>query len=137
MVRVANRSSAVLEPLAGVTVALSLLYAGYRIIYTGATPGALMSFMAAFLLAYEPAKRLARLNIDIAQSLLGARLYFELIDSPPTEPREDHKPNLALNQARVEFRDVRFAYHAGDPVIKGMSFVAEPGRMTALVGPSG
>ena len=137
MARVANRSNPVMEALAGVTVALCLLYAGYRVIYTGAKPGALMSFMAAFLLAYEPAKRLARLNIDISASLLGARLFFELIDAPPSEPREDDKPPLALTEARVEFRDVRFTYRPGDPVLNGMSFVAEPGRVTALVGMSG
>ena len=137
MARVANRGGPAMESLAGVTVALCIIYAGYRIIYTGATPGALMSFLAAFLLAYEPAKRLARLNIDLSQSLLGARLYFELMDSPPSEPREEGKPALALKDARVEFRDVRFAYRAGEPVIKGMSFVAEPGRVTALVGTSG
>ena len=65
------------------------------------------------------------------------RLFYELIDSPASEPSEDAKPPLVLSTARIEFRDVHFAYRPGEPVINGMSFAAEPGRVTALVGPSG
>src|SRR5262249_58508893 len=53
------------------------------------------------------------------------------------EPIEDGLPPLALTQARVEFANVSFAYRPGEPVLRGMSFVAEPSRMTALVGHSG
>jgi ATP-binding cassette subfamily B protein len=137
MARVANRASPLMETLGGIAVALAVLYGGYRVIETGAAPGGFVSFMAAFLLAYEPAKRLARLNIDLAGALVGVRVLFELFDSPSTEPREDGKPPLKLSAARVEFRDVEFAYRTDEPVIRHMSFVAEPGRVTALVGPSG
>ncbi len=89
------------------------------------------------MLAYEPAKRLARLNIDLNSGLVGVRILFEIIDTPPSEPREDGKPALALTDARVEFDNVHFAYRPGEPVIRGLSFVAEPGKVTALVGPSG
>jgi subfamily B ATP-binding cassette protein MsbA len=65
------------------------------------------------------------------------RLYYELIDSPASEPSDDAKPPLKLSTARIEFRDVHFAYRPGEPVIDGMSFIAEPGRVTALVGSSG
>jgi ATP-binding cassette subfamily B protein len=103
----------------------------------GATPGEFFSFLAAFLLANEPAKRLARLNLDLSSNLVGVRVLFEIIDSPPTEPADDGKPPLAVSEARVEFRDVGFAYRPGEPVLRGMSFVAEPGKVTALVGASG
>ena len=49
-------------------------------------PGEFFSFIAAFLLAYEPAKRLARLNIDLNNNLVGMRMLFEIIDSPASEP---------------------------------------------------
>jgi ATP-binding cassette subfamily B protein len=62
---------------------------------------------------------------------------FEILDSPASEPVDDDKPPLTLTTARVEFRDVRFAYRTGEPVLRNMSFVAEPGRLTALVGASG
>src|SRR5580693_7572487 len=137
MARVANRASPVMEMLGGFTVALATIYGGYRVIETGATPGEFVSFMAAFLLAYEPAKRLARLNIDLNNNLVGVRVLYEVIDSPPGEPSDDALPPLALTTARVEFADVDFAYRADTPVLRGMSFVAQSGKVTALVGPSG
>jgi subfamily B ATP-binding cassette protein MsbA len=137
MARVANRASPVMEMLGGFTVALATIYGGYRVIETGATPGEFVSFMAAFLLAYEPAKRLARLNIDLNNSLVGVRILYEVIDSPPGEPNDDHLPPLRLTTARIEFDDVNFSYRGDTPVLHGMSFVAQPGKFTALVGPSG
>ena len=137
MARVSNRASPMMEMLGGFTVALATIYGGYRVIETGATPGEFVSFMAAFLLAYEPAKRLARLNIDLNNSLVGVRILYEIIDSPPGEPDDDELPPLHLTVARIEFADVHFAYRADTPVLRGMSFVAQPGKVTALVGPSG
>jgi len=137
MARVSNRSGPVMETLAGVAISLAILYGGYRVINTAAKPGEFVSFLAAFLFAYEPAKRLARLNFDLAHTLMGVRLFYELIDSPATEPGDEDKPPLVLSAARAEFKNVRFAYRPGEPVIKDISFVAEPGRVTALVGPSG
>jgi ATP-binding cassette subfamily B protein len=135
--RVANRASPLMEVLGGFAVAGALIYGGYRVIDTGATPGQFFSFLAAFMLAYEPAKRLARLNMDLSSALVGVRILFEIIDSPPAEPNDDDKPELKITAARVEFNTVRFGYRPDEPVIRGMSFTAEPGRMTALVGPSG
>src|ERR1700761_6309688 len=106
MARVANRASPMMEMLGGFTVALATIYGGYRVIETGATPGEFVSFMAAFLLAYEPAKRLARLNIDLNNNLVGVRVLYEVIDSPPGEPNDDDRPPLHLNDARIEFADV-------------------------------
>jgi subfamily B ATP-binding cassette protein MsbA len=137
MARLANRSGPFMETLGGVAVALAVVYGGYRVIKTGATPGEFFSFITAFLLAYEPAKRLARLNLDLHNALFGVRILFELIDSPPTEPIEDGGWPLILKRARIEFSGVRFAYRPDEPVIREMSFVAEPGKITALVGPSG
>jgi ATP-binding cassette subfamily B protein len=137
MARVSNRASPMMEMLGGFTVALATIYGGYRVIETGATPGEFVSFMAAFLLAYEPAKRLARLNIDLNNNMVGVRVLYEVIDSPSGEPSDDNLPPIKLTVARVEFDDVRFSYRADTPVLLGMSFVAEPGKVTALVGPSG
>src|SRR6476620_11111128 len=114
MARVANRSNPLMEMLGGFAVAGCLLYGGYSVDALGATPGAFFSFMTAFLMATEPAKRLARLNIDLNSQLVGARMLLEIVDRPPTEPAASDEP--ALN---------------------GMSFIAEPGKTTALVGPSG
>jgi ATP-binding cassette subfamily B protein len=137
MARVANRASPLMETLGGLAIALATVYGGYRVIETGATPGEFVSFLAAFLLAYEPAKRLARLNIDLNNNLVGVRVLYEVIDSPAGEPTDDDRPALALTTARVEFADVKFSYRPGTAVLRGMSFVAARGKVTALVGPSG
>jgi len=134
---VAYRSGPLMETLGGFAIAAALIYGGFRVIETGATPGQFFSFLAAFMLAYEPAKRLARLNLDLSSGLIGVRILFDLIDRPPTERPDDDKPPLQLSRARVEFANVQFAYHPGERVIRSLSFVAEPGSVTALVGPSG
>ncbi|QWG25072.1 ABC transporter ATP-binding protein/permease [Bradyrhizobium sediminis] len=137
MARVSNRSSPLMETLGGFAVAAGLMYGGYSVVAMGATPGQFFSFLTAFLMAYEPAKRLARLNIELNSNLIGARKLLEIVDSPSSEPVDDDKPALKLIDARVEFCDVTFAYRPDEPVLNRMSFVAEPGKMTALVGPSG
>jgi ATP-binding cassette subfamily B protein len=137
MARVSNRSSPLMETLGGFAVAGALMYGGYRVVVSGATPGEFFSFLTAFLLAYEPAKRLARLNIELNSYLIGARKLLEIVDSPASEPADDDKPALQLTEARVELRDVSFSYRRNEPVLNRMSFVAEPGKVTALVGPSG
>ena len=137
MARVSNRASPLMETLGGCAIAIAITYGGYRVIETGATPGQFFSFITAFLLAYEPAKRLARLNIELHSALVGVRVLFEVIDSPPSEAPDGSRPDLQTTTARLEFKDVHFAYRAEEAVLRGMSFVAEQGKLTALVGPSG
>ena len=137
MARVAARASPIMETLGGVAVSIGVVYGGYRTIVLGATPGELISFITAFLLANQPAKRLARLNIELNSALVNVRALFDVLDAPATEPREDEKPALAVERAAIEYRDIHFAYRAGEPVLRGLSLTAEPGKVTALVGPSG
>ena len=127
MARVSNRSSPLMETLGGLAVAGGLMYGGYSVVALGATPGQFFSFLTAFLLAYEPAKRLARLNLELNSSLIGAGKLLEIIDSPASEPDDGDMPALKLTQARVELSNVSFAYRPNEPVLDHMSFVAEPG----------
>jgi ATP-binding cassette subfamily B protein len=136
MARLSNRTGPLMDTLGGMAIALVVLYGGYRVI-TGGSPGTFFSFIAAFLLAYEPAKRLAKLNLDLSNSLVGVRVLFEILDAPATEPIDDKAPPLTLKDARVEFATVNFAYRPGEPVLRNFSFVAEPSKVTALVGHSG
>ena len=137
LARVSNRASPLMETLGGIVLSIAMIYCGYLVVVDGQTPGQFFSFLAAFLLAYEPAKRLARLNLDLHTNLVGVRVLFEILDSPATEPIEDGSPPLHVTEARVEFADVRFNYRTGEPVLRGMSFTADPAKLTALVGPSG
>src|SRR5260370_20827519 len=67
----------------------------------------------------------------------GAGNRLKVVDTPSSEPADDAKPARKLSDAQVELRDVSFAYRPNEPVLNRMSFVAEPGKVTALVGPSG
>jgi len=137
MARVSNRSSPLMESLGGISIALVVLYCGYRVLITGEGPGGLISFVTAFLLAYEPAKRIARVNIDVNTSLFMVRMLFDMFDSPASEPDDSDKPALEVDTGRIDFSGVEFGYKVGSPVLRGMTFSAEPGKVTALVGPSG
>ena len=65
-------------------------------------------------------------------------MLFEVLDSPASEPNDDDKPPLAAHDARGSSSPTCASpIGPDDPVLRGMSFVAEPGKVTALVGPSG
>src|SRR5260370_6839342 len=112
-----NRANPLMETLGGFAVAGCLLYGGYSVVVLGATPGQFFSFMTAFLLATEPAKRLARLNIDLNSQLVGARMLLEIVDSPASEPADNDKPALKLSNARAELPHATFPYPPDKPLL--------------------
>jgi subfamily B ATP-binding cassette protein MsbA len=125
------------EALSGCIVALIILYGSYRIISMRATPGALISFLAAFMLAYEPIKRLTSFPADVSGALAGARMLYETLDREPSEPDDSGKPELVVNEGRIVVENVSFAYRQGTAVLRGLSLTAAPRQLTALVGHSG
>jgi subfamily B ATP-binding cassette protein MsbA len=129
-------SSPLMETLGGLAISAVILWAGWRVVALGGDPGSFFSFIAAFLLAYEPAKRLARLNVAMQARLVGVRLLYELLDTPNTlQEAPDARP-LRLSGGAVRLEDVSFAYGSA-PALRGLTLEAEAGRVTALVGPSG
>ena len=142
--RAANRmaagsavSSPLSDALAGFAIAAVIFYGSWRITIAHADPGSFFAFVAALLMAYDPAKRLARVNLDIQNGLVGARLIYEILDAPAAEAPRTGPPPLLVGEGRIAFEDVTFGYRAGEKVLNGLSFVAEPNATTALVGPSG
>ncbi len=126
-----------IEALSGCLVALIILYGSYRIIFAGATPGDLVSYLTAFLLAYEPIKRLGRFPLDIFNVLPGLRMLYETLDLVPPGRDENGKPELVVTRGRIAFDRVTFAYRQDVPVLHQLSLVAEAAQTTALVGRSG
>ena len=92
MARVSQRVHPFTEGLGGFAAMLIMVYAGYSTIYGGATPGQFVSFMSALLLAYEPAKRLARLNLDLNATLVGVRVLFDPVWSDRCSPTSFPQP---------------------------------------------
>lgn len=136
LTRASNFVAPLMEALGGIAIALVILVGCYRVLVSNAAPGDYTAFLTAFILAYEPAKRMARLNIDLGNSLVGVRIFYEFLDLPE-RPDDSTKPDIKIRGGSIEFCDVRFGYHPDVAVLKGMSFCAEPGCITALVGPSG
>ncbi len=134
---VSERLTPITEILAGAAVASVIAYAGYRAAYNQQPPGAVFSFISALLLAYDPARRLARVQVGLEKSLVNARMIYEILDRKPRQGDAPGAPSLRVTRGEVRFDDVRFGYSDALPVLQGVSFVAEGGRTTAIVGASG
>ena len=135
--RVSERLTPIAEILAGFAVAGVIAYAGYRATYGGQLPGAVFSFITALLLAYDPARRLARVQVGLERSLVNARMIYEILDLEPQQGDEPGAPALEVQKGEVRFNEVSFAYAENLPVLYGVDFVAEAGKTTAIVGASG
>jgi ABC-type multidrug transport system fused ATPase/permease subunit len=137
LARVSSRTSPIMESLGGFAIAAVVLYSGYTVILRGNPPGSLFSFITSVIMLYEPMKRVARLHVDLSASLFGVAMLYSFLDERDYEKDAPHAPALKVTDGRIEFRDVVFGYRPGEPVLHAISFVAEAGKTTALVGRSG
>ena len=137
LARVSSRTSPIMESLGGFAIAAVVLYSGYSVIIRGNPPGSLFSFITSVIMLYEPMKRVARLHVDLSASLFGVTMLYSFLDERDYEKNAPQAPALEVTNGRIEFRDVVFGYRPGEPVLHAISFVAEAGKTTALVGRSG
>ena len=131
------RATPILEAIGGAALGLITLYCGWLAIYGHQDPGAFVSFSAALLLGYEPAKRLARLRVNLEVNLVGLRLLYRLLDKPADVTEQAGAAVLVSTDGAMEFRDVTFAYRPELPVLKSINLRFARNTRTALVGPSG
>lgn len=135
--RLSERTSPLTETFAGFAISSVLAYAAFRSIYHDVPPGAFFAFVTALLMAYDPARRLAKLQVQMDRAVVNAQMIYALLDLQPAQREKPGAPDLAISEAKVELKDVTFSYAAGSPILRGVSLVAEGGKTTALVGPSG
>ncbi|CAD7048497.1 ABC transporter ATP-binding protein [Pseudorhizobium halotolerans] len=135
--RLTERTAPLTETFAGFAISSVLAYAAFRSIYDGVPPGAFFAFVTALLMAYDPARRLAKLQVHLERAVVNARMIYALLDLQPQQREKPDAKDLKVTEARIEFRGVSFAYASGDPVLRGVDLVADGGKTTALVGPSG
>ena len=131
------RTRPLTETLGGVAIAGAVAFGGWRVITQGANQGALLSFLAAAMLAYEPAKRLAAFRVQFERALVNARMLYELLDTPALQADKPGAKPFVATKPDVVFDAARFGYGNGENVLDGISFRAAAGKTTALVGPSG
>ena len=127
----------IMETLSGLVIAGVVAISGVLVLQEGHSPGEMMSFITALLLAYEPAKRLARTRVTIESGMVGVQMMFDVLDQPLAMVEKPDAKLLAAGPGHIEFKDVQFSYRPDQPILHKISLDFEPGKMTALVGPSG
>jgi ATP-binding cassette subfamily B protein len=137
MLRIRATVNPLMETTGGLAVASVVFYAGMRNLYYGDTPGQFFAFITALLLCADPARRLSRVHLQLAQAIIGVRMMYELLDDPANEEEPPGKPALKVTKGDIEFHDVSFSYIEDKPVINGLNLIAPAGKTTALVGLSG
>jgi ATP-binding cassette subfamily B protein len=135
--RLSERTSPLTETFAGFAISSVLAYAAFRSIYNDVPPGAFFAFVTALLMAYDPARRLAKLQVQIDRAVVNAQMIYAILDTQPAQREKPGAQDLATTTACVELQGVVFSYATGSPILRGVDIVAEGGKTTALVGQSG
>ncbi|NOC46772.1 MULTISPECIES: ABC transporter ATP-binding protein [unclassified Ruegeria] len=131
-------ASPLMEFLAGLAVAGVLVVSTMGIAGTEQpSAGQLMSFITALLMAYEPAKRLSKMRVQIETCMVGISMLFGLLDQDDTMVESPEAHDLIEGPGQITLRDVTFGYQGAVPVIEDMNVTFEAGKTTALVGQSG
>ena len=132
------RSSPIMEVLTGIMIAILIFYSGNLIVKDELGIGNFFSFLAAMMLAYQPVRSLATLNLTINQGLASARRILPIIDLKGKISEDPKLGKVNLNQGNIEFNKINFTYNAEDRVVlQDINLKISGGKMTSLVGHSG
>ena len=145
-----------LTSVAAIATAFAYGIGGHLAINGGVTVGTLLAITALLARLYGPLTALSNVRIDVMTSLVSFERVFEVLDLEPMVKNSDSAKVLVTKEPRIEFKNVNFSYPRAEEislaslesaakaetvqsgqVLRNLSFVAEPGTMTALVGPSG
>jgi ATP-binding cassette subfamily B protein len=145
-----------LTSVAAIATAFAYGIGGHLAINGGVTVGTLLAITALLARLYGPLTALSNVRIDVMTSLVSFERVFEVLDLEPMVKNRENAIDLKPPHPKIEFKDVSFSYpraeeislasleSAAKPetiqsgeVLKGLSFTAAPGTLTALVGPSG
>jgi len=133
-----NRASPIMETLTGFMIAALIFYSGKMIGNNELNINNFFSFLAAMMLAYQPVRSLATLNIAVNQGLSAARRILPIIDDKGKIVEETKLPTLKINKGNIEFRNVFFEYNNQETsVLNAINLKIYGGKMTSLVGHSG
>ena len=137
----AANARARLDPLleigGGIAVAGVLVLVGQRVLSGEKTVGDFTGYVAALLLAAQPARALGNLNAILQEAAAALRRYFDVMDEAPTIRQAPDAVPLEVGAGEIRFTDVRFRYRADAPALEGIDLVVPAGGVTALVGRSG
>ena len=132
------RASPIMEFLTGIMIAFLIYFAAIFVSKDELEVNNFFSFLAAMMLAYQPVRSLATLNISIQQGIAGAIRVLPIIDNNPNVRDINNAKILKLNSGTIEFENVNFEYpNSKNKILNNINLKFTGAKMTALVGHSG
>ena len=136
------RSSPIMETLTGIMIAILIFYSGKLVLKNEIEVNNFFSFLAAMMLAYQPVRSLATVNIAINQGLSAAMRILPVIDEKSKLTENEHDLEIKVNKGDIEFKNVSFKYDNQDkettkPTLNSVSLKILGSKMTSIVGHSG
>ncbi len=132
------RASPIMEVLTGFMIAILIFVSAKLVVRNELEVSNFFSFLAAMMLAYQPVRSLATLNITIQQGLMGARRVLPIIDDVNEIRDITNAKELKFNESQVEFNNVSFKYKNDElQILKSINLKIPGKKMTSLVGHSG
>ena len=132
------RASPIMEGLTGIMIAILIFISAKLVVSDELKVSNFFSFLAAMMLAYQPVRSLATLNITIHQGLAGAKRVLPIIDKVHEIKEIDNAKELIISKGEINFENVQFKYQKdNDQILNSVNLNIPGGQMTALVGQSG
>ena len=133
------RATPIMEVLTGTMIGILIFYSGKLIINEQLSINNFFSFLAAMMLAYQPVKSLATINIGVGQGLSAAKRILPIIDIQNKINKNEKEKNIDLKNGTIILKNVNFNYISNieNMVLKNINLEISGGKMTALVGHSG
>tara|TARA_B100000745_G_scaffold229842_1_gene154164 strand:+ start:2319 stop:4058 length:1740 start_codon:yes stop_codon:yes gene_type:complete len=132
------RATPIMEILTGFIIAGFIYYSGYLVMEGKIGINNFFSFLAAMMLAYQPIRSLASINIVVNQGFSAAKRIFEIIDTKISIREDENSKNLTIKDASISFKNINFSYPSSDQhAVKNLNLVIKGGSTAALVGHSG
>ena len=127
----------IMETITGIAIAIVVFAGGYLSIKDEIEVGSFFSFLTALMLAYQPVRALASVNIGINEGLIAAKRIYELLDNQNNISNDPKKNNLVIKNKNIAFENVSFIYPDGTQALRNITFSIKGGSTIALVGKSG
>ena len=132
------RASPIMEAMTGIMIAILIFISAKLVVKSELEVSNFFSFLAAMMLAYQPVRSLATLNITIQQGLAGARRVLPVIDQIHEIQEKKDAKELLITKGEINFNEVKFEYTSEkEKILKSVNLNIPGGKMTALVGHSG
>ncbi len=133
------RATPIMEILTGIMIAILIFYSGKLIMNNQLNINNFFSFLAAMMLAYQPVKSLATINVGFGQGLSAAKRILPIIDIEVKINKNEGEENLKMINGSIIFKNVNFSYESNlsNKVLKDINLEIEGRKMTAFVGHSG